>query len=402
MFSTLESQGIRSDILWGIWTIHPDGTNWDPLVSAFDPGGAPNGFHFQTQLSDGCIVVEEYYNQNNSGFGTYFKLPPQPPDGYPAFGPAYMNDPRNPPLALRPASTTARRKYYRMPFMPDGIGVAHAVRARTAKARPIRPSSATRTRRAVGKFTHPSGAPDNHLLTVYSPGPVNHQYTYLPQLDGGIYLIKDGEPVDEPAQMLLIKNDPNYNESWPRAVVPYKRIYGIDEPKRLAPLANDGKLSQHLPEGTPFGLVGTSSLYKRESYPNGGVPEGKVTATYAGGNDPWKGLDAFTSHGNGMPLNWHNQGADAGLYTNDDIHAVRILAMEPTTDRNRGAKQRPAVLQPRQRTAAHPRRDSACASSTDGKQPLDPDGNPDTSFLAKIPADVAVHVPDARQATAWC
>src|SRR5262249_55808677 len=25
----------------------------------------------------------------------------------------------------------------------------------------------------------------------------------------------------------------------------------------------------------------------------------------------------------------------------------------------------------------------------DGKQPLDPDGNPDTSFLAKVPADVA-------------
>ena len=29
MYSTLESQGNRSDILWGIWTIHPDGTNWD-------------------------------------------------------------------------------------------------------------------------------------------------------------------------------------------------------------------------------------------------------------------------------------------------------------------------------------------------------------------------------------
>src|SRR5262249_21152346 len=28
MFSTLESQGIRSDILWGVWTIHPDGTQW--------------------------------------------------------------------------------------------------------------------------------------------------------------------------------------------------------------------------------------------------------------------------------------------------------------------------------------------------------------------------------------
>ena len=33
-----------------------------------------------------------------------------------------------------------------------------------------------------------------------------------------------------------------------------------------------------------------------------------------------------------------NQGADAGRYANDDIHAVRILVMEPTTDRNRGPK----------------------------------------------------------------
>ena len=104
---------------------------------------------------------------------------------------------------------------------------------------------------AVGKLTHPSGAPDNHLLTVWSPGPANHQYTYLPQIDGGIYLLKDGKPIDEPGQMLLIKNDPNYNEQWPRAVVPYKRIYGVDKPKTLAPLTNDGKLSPHLPEADP-------------------------------------------------------------------------------------------------------------------------------------------------------
>ena len=118
------------------------------------------------------------------------------------------------------------------------------------------------------------------------------------------------------------------------------------------------------------------------------MPKGAVTATYAGGNDPWKGLDAFTSHGNGMPLNWHNQGADAGLYDNDEIHAIRILAMEPTTDRN-GRRVGPAVstTTPTERLA-HPRRNPAPQIRPDGdRQPLDPDGNPDTSFLAKIPAD---------------
>ncbi len=394
MFSTLESQGIRSEISWGIWTIHPDGTNWAPLVSAFDPGGASNGFHFETQLGDRSLVVEEYYNQNNSGFGAYIKLPETPPAGYPAFGPGYMHDPRHAPWRFG-RFYNAKGKWYRMPFMPAG---AVSLTPFTLNGEgPADPAAYNDEKSAkVGKFTHPSAAPDNHLLTIWSPGPANHQYTFLPQIDGGIYLIKDGAVLDEPGQMLLIKNDPEYNESWPRAVVPYRRIYGIDEPRRLARLANDGAQSAQLPAGTPYGLVGTSSLYKRESYPNGEVPDGKTTATYAGGNDRWKGLDAFTSHGNGMPLNWHNQGGDVGLYDNSEIHSIRILAMEPTTDRHRGDKsgrlfhnhamERLRILGEipvRKFSIADP----SVKTAVDG-QPLDPDGNPDTSFLAKIPADV--------------
>jgi hypothetical protein len=385
MYSSLESQGIRGDILWGIWTIHPDGTGWNPLVSAFDPGGAPNGFHFETQLSDGNIVVEEYYNQNNSGFGAYIKLPPSPPDGYPAFGSANVNDPRN--KAWRYGRfDNGHGKYYRMPFMPTG-SVSLTPFTMGLEGPADRSIPKDKDSPAVGKFTHPSAAPDNHLLTCYSPGPVNHQYTFLPQLDGGIYLIKNGEVVNEPAQMRLIKNDPNYNECWPRAVAPYLRIYGIAEPKTLPRLANDGKLSKHLPEGTPFGLVGSSSFYKRESYPHGAVPKGSVTAGYASGNDPWKGLDAFTSHGNGMPLNWHNQGAEAGLYTNDQIHTVRILAMEPTTDRKGAQSGRHFWNHAHERLRVL---GEIPLRKFDGdKEPTDPDGNPDTSFLTKIPADTA-------------
>jgi hypothetical protein len=385
VYSTLESQGIRGDILWGIWTIHPDGTNWLPLVSAFDPGGAPNGFHFQAQLSDGSIVVEEYYNQNNSGFGAYIKLPPTPPGGYPAFGPAHMSDPRNKPWRFG-RFENGNPVWYRMPFMPTGsvslTPFTHGLEG-PAGLSDIRDKDSPK----VGKFTHPSGAPDNHVLTVYSPGPVNHQYTFLPQLDGGIYLLKNGEVVNEPAQLRLIKNDPDYNECWPRAVVPYERIYGVKEPQLRPRLANDGQHSQHLPEGTPFGLVGTSSFYKRESYPNGAVAKGSVTAAFAGGNDPWKGLGAFTSHGNGMPLNWHNQGADSCLYSNDEIHAVRILAMEPTTDR-KGANNRPRFF-----NHAHERLrilgEVPLRKFNGSEQPSDPDRNPDTSFLAKMPADTA-------------
>jgi len=237
---------------------------------------------------------------------------------------------------------------------------------------------------SVGKFTHPSGAPDNHLLTCYSPGPVNHQYTFLPQLDGGIYLIKKGGTIESPSRMRLIKNDPNYNECWPRAVVPYERIYG-SQPRQPSASRPVSRLHKQLPEGSPFGYVGTSSFYKRESYPNGDI-KGGVTATYVGKNDPWKGLDAFTSHGNGMSLNWHNQGADAGLYINVDIHSVRILAMEPTTDRkgaNAGRRYYNHAGERLRILGEIPLR-----KFENGKQPIDPDGNPDTSFLAKIPADV--------------
>ena len=390
IFSSLESQGLRSGIMWGLWSIHPDGTNWAPVISAFLPGeGAPNAFHFQTQLSDGHIIAEEYYNQNNSGFGTYLKLPASPPEGTPGFGPASMNDPRNALLRFG-RHHNARPANGRMPFSP--FGIESFTRFTHPSDGPAGPSVlGKKDSPAVGKFTHPASAPDNHLLTVWSPGPANHQYTHYPMIDGGLYLIKEGKAIDEPGQMLLIKNDPKYNEQWPRALVPYKRIYGQDEPKRIAPLANDGKLSPHLPEGTPFALIGTSSFYKRESYPNGAVPPGKVTAGWAGNKDShdgYNGLDPFNTSENGASLNWVNQGGDAGKYSNSDIHAVRILIEEPTTDRSRGAKSGRLF-----HNHAHERLrilgEIPLRKFQAGKQPTDPDGNVDTSFLAKIPADTA-------------
>ena len=87
MFSSLETQGLRFDERWGIWAIHPDGTNWDPLTSAL---GSPHdqAVHFQAQLSDESIVVESYYQTGSTdGFGTYWKFPLRLPTGQPAFTP---------------------------------------------------------------------------------------------------------------------------------------------------------------------------------------------------------------------------------------------------------------------------------------------------------------------------
>ena len=389
VFSSLESQGLRTSTLWGLWSINPDGTNWGPVASAFLPGWSPSAYHFQTQLSDGSIVAEEYYNQTSSGFGGFVKFPPGPPEGQAPFGPGYTGDDRNPPLVNgRFDSGSARVR--RLSFSPFGIeSLTRFSRTDEGPADFATRGRGARTAPRVGKVTHPSAVPDNHLLTVWSPGPVNGGYTvHQPAVDGGLYLIKNGGPVDEPGQMLLIKNDPKYNEQWPRALVPYKRVHGIDEPKKLTPLANDGSLSKHLPAGTPLGLVGTSSLYKRESYPNGVVKPGTVTAAYSGSDaSGYEDLDPFNTTADGASLNWFNQGADAGRYTNEDVHAIRLLAMEPTTDRHKGPKSTPTF-----RSHATERLrilgEIPVRKFNGSAEPKDADGNPDTSFLAKIPADV--------------
>jgi hypothetical protein len=379
MFSSLESEGLRSHHLWGLWSINPDGSHWGPLFSAFEIGnGTADSTHFQAQLSDGSIVVESYYNLNNFGFGTYYKIPPQVPQGYPAFGPGLKPDPRNAKLR-HSRHADGRPIFIQYPFSPFGIeALTPFVLKGDWPSDPADPKQKDSPR--VGKFTHPAAAPDNHLLTTWSPGSLNSYARFKPAFDSGIYLIKGGQPINEPGQMRLIKNDPKYHEQWPRALVPYKRIYGIDEPATLAPLRNDGKLSKHLPEGTPFGLVGTSSLYKRESYPYGVVKPGTVTAAYAGDKDP------TGARGHDSSFNWTVQGADAGLYANDDIHAIRILALEPTSE-NRPKNGRSYYNHARERMRILG--EIPVRKFAGDRQPLDPDGNPDTSFLAKIPADVA-------------
>jgi Hydrazine synthase alpha subunit middle domain len=362
MFSSLETQGLRSDERWGIWAIHPDGTNWGPLTSAL---GSPPGqaVHFQTQLSDESIVVETYYQTGSTdGFGSYFKFPMRLPAGQPRFGPG------------------ARR------FAPQGI-VNLTLFASFQDVRPNQKTVNVDNKPFYGNVTHPSAAPDNHLLTTWAL-PWDAQDQTVPAYDAGIYLLKSGRPINHPSKLLLIKNDPKYQELWPRALVPYKRIHGVDEPPRLVH-RNDGKASPHLPEGTPFGLVGSSSLYKRESYPNGIVPPGSVTARSTKPDDRkhlWRELSVSRF---GFPGNWGEQGADAGLYENSDIWGLRILILEPVSDaiaKKRGhfalgsnAEERIRIL------GEFPVR----KFSRDGKQPLDPDGNPDTSFLARVPADVA-------------
>ncbi len=297
IFSSLESQGLRTSTLWGLWSIHPDGTNWGPILSAFLPGESPSAYHFQTQLSDGSIVAEEYYNQTSSGFGGFVKLPPPGPSAGVPFGPGYRDDPRNPPLAGG-FREDGRARTRRLPFSADRHRVAHAVRPHRRRPRRLRRAGPEprASRRQGDASLRRAGQPSPGRLVARAgqrrlhrscPGrrrrPLPHQ----------------GRQADRRARPDAVDQE---RPAVQRAVAPrpgpLRRIYGIDEPKSLPPLANDGKRSPQLPEGTPFGLVGTSSLYKRESYPNGVVPPGRVTATVPAGPDRTGGfgeLDPFNT-----------------------------------------------------------------------------------------------------------
>ncbi|PYI80059.1 MAG: hypothetical protein DME26_22355, partial [Verrucomicrobia bacterium] len=249
MFSSYESQGLRDQRMWGIWSIWPDGRVWEPVVSAFHSGQA---FHFMTQISNGDIVVVDYYNLNNNGFGALFRLPAHAPSGQPQF---YSASGTGAP-GLDQTVGAGYHYPFTIPFQPRGMYALTPFTHPQDEAAPVGAGSVR-----VGKFTHPSGAPNNDLLVVWTSGPANdlNRPTTIPYYDAGLYLIPGSITVTNLSQLVLIKNNPNYNEAWPRAVVPWKAIHGIDEPAKLPWLPNDGTAHPDLPRGTPYGIVGTSS-----------------------------------------------------------------------------------------------------------------------------------------------
>ena len=369
LFSSHEDQGLRDRRLWGIWAIYPDGRNWQPVVSAFR---SPQAFHFMTQLSGGDLVVEDYYNLNNNGFGALYRMPVAPPAGTPPFFSAFADD--NPEILQ---TVSGGFLYpFRMPFTPWGMYSITPMTHASDQAAPIGSDGVTR----VGKFTHPSAAPGGDLLVAWTPGPANdlNRPTPVPYYDSGLYLIAGAGEVWDPDDLVLLKNDPAYNEAWPRAVVTYQAVHGTPEPLEIPWLPNDGSAHPDLPAGTAYGLVGASSFYKRESFPGWVTPWA----------DDFDGLDAFNTSENGQSSNWGRQGSDAGRYDDSEIWAVRLVALEPNTHRSYGpnagrhfdnhAGERMRILGeiPLRKTDAG------------GDPVLDPEGNPDTSFLARIPADV--------------
>jgi uncharacterized protein (TIGR03437 family) len=355
VFSTWENMGARDDRSFMLWSIWPDGTNFDTF-SGF--GDADIAHHFMTQISNGDIVVNRYYNLNNNGFGELYRFPVNTDSTAPLFDPIPDDHMPDEEIPLKRVGYTRITPFttaddYPAPCFPGAL----------VSQDPCPGGNASR----VGKFTLPSAAPNNELLVTYASGAANHKIYYnrlgltQPYYDAGIYRLRGDKILNSPTELVLIKNDPRYHELWPRAVVPYQQIYGVPAPDDLPKMANDGKHDSRLSEGTPLALVGSASLISRDTKPFYGDP--------------------FFQHWNNGNRNWTFQGADAGVYSDNDIYAVRVLAMQPTSDLRYPDNYRGFTSNFNERIRIL----GEIPVRKDGV--LDAQGNVDTSFLAKIPAD---------------
>jgi hypothetical protein len=380
-FTSWEMQGIRDLRQFALWAVRPDGRSWTSLSGYSEPA---LGHHFMTQMPGGDVVVTRYYNLNDNGFGDLVRYPIDPPG--PDFGPidtgaetipfARVGQVRLTPWTTPddfPAPCPGRESD---PYASSAAGVCDGAARR-------------------GKLTHPAAAPSAYgdpatadLLAVYSPGPANHNGIYvgtgaaLPWYHGEIVLLPDGAPIatpppdlpGRPPGLVEILAEPGFNLQWPRPVVSYRQLYGVDAPALLAEPTDAAIAAERLVPGQPFGLLGSSSLLWRDT-------EGAF-GPYLADRDPFNEPEQ-------NPPRWTRQGADAGVYGDDDVVAVRILLQQAQTDRsypNGGPRfwvvggERMRILgEIPVRKAGHPRL-------------LHPDGtmSEDTSFLAKVPADTSI------------
>lgn len=356
-FTSWENMGLRDDRAFALWTIWPDGSRFEPF-SGF--GDSHFAHHFMTQISNGNVVVCRYYNLNNNGFGELYGFPinGSGAPGAPLFQPI-------PPDNQSGEIPMQRVGYSRLTPFTTGEDFPAPCSVGDPEY-PVVPCPGGNNTR-VGKFTQPSAAVDNDALVVFTRGAANHNGIYVgsglatPFYDAGIYKMRADTPIATPNDLVLVKNDPAWNEISPRAVVPYARIHGTD-PVVLPGSPNDGFVDARLPEGTPLGLIGSSSLISRDTRP------------YRG--------DRFYPHENFGDGNLMRQGADAGVYTDADIYAIRILALQGVTDRtypNNGRSFDSHLAERIKILGEIPVRKEGV---------IDAQGNVDTSFLVRVPADV--------------
>jgi len=381
LFSTWQDAATKMNKLqyamMPLFTMNPDGSNLKQFTEPHDHH--KNVEHFISQLSDGQVVWGQYYPMLE-GFGIIMRAPVS------SDGPEFMRE----SIDQRFTNT------YKVSFREfDRVG--------TVTITPHTSPSDGPAPELSGKYSMPSAVNDGGLLVSYSTGSVNQtDFSCAPSgqcesLKSGIYLIPNATGdestfiTDPVTQLIKVKDDPNYNEIWPRAVLSYGDIYGISKPDLVNDLAKSLPDDNRLLAAEANALLGTSSMYNRE-------PLNETDP------DPFLSSESreFTDG------NWTVQGAEAGVFTNNDIYGVRIIATAPkpytkpiniSADSARWNSVSRHLLDTRLKDvvarygSAHGERWEILGEFPVKKSSItDGQGNPDTSWIAKIPSEVPTFV----------
>lgn len=369
LFSSWQDVGIKfTYAMTNLMTVHPDGTNLQQFTEPHDHHKLVE--HFITQLSDEQVVSALYYPSFDYGYGIFMRYPIDPP------GADFLRG------AIDQTTVNGGRISYRE-FDRKG---AKSITPHTTPLDQPAPNLS-------GKYSMPSATKNDGLLMAYSTGSVNHfgavcrKANACQALQSGIYLKENAtnDLISSPNQLLLVKNDPAYNEIWPRAVLPYSEIYGQEKPDVLPSVEFNGPEDQRIKIGEAAALVGSASTYNRDVFDRGDIfQSNRRRETHDG--------------------NWTIQGAVAGEFTNTDIYGIRIVTTpsKPYTqpiskydqDKSKWQKVSGYLLDQRLKRVVS-RHGSVHGERWEilGEFPLtnkgimDKQGNPDTSWLAKVPAE---------------
>ncbi len=375
---------------FSLFEINPDGSA--PFIFAGKNDSTEWSYHYFTQLSDGDIVTTLYYNHQQTGLGSFERFPVDPP------GPDFVHRTRINNQAgevLTTLPNTWKMGTGLLPFArPEQFRLTPLVSAGDTQTRPYDSSEYFthpvdgRTVTMTGRFSHPAAAPDNDLLATYTIGGSStiNDNTFRESLaatmqmigkDAGIWLLpleanstrQIGHIADD---ALIVVDFPEYHEIMPRAVVSYQDIYGIPKPAYIAPTINDGSQDQRLPAGAPYGLTGAASMYDRETLSLNGTP--------------WNMKDGGGAMSGRTYMNLAVSGAELAVFNNDEIYGIRVLMPVPNIPKElyKGEEKWSGFQQHHLRIfGEYPIR----KPDGSGVEPIDAQGNPDTSFVVRVPAD---------------
>ena len=252
-FASGENQGFRGGggTAWSIWSVNPDGSDFQPEMSNIVRQQSPLDWPVIT--SDGSLVVSMYYDTRV--YGTIFAAP--------KIGSGPFDPPTHFGHPLFPAAPLLRNGYDRSGGGEVGMKFAWQRRGMYS----LVPFATTmdylahRAGQPTGMYSHPWPIPGNGVYLTWTGKNGDDQ------MDLGVYAWPDAtKAADDFTSLTKVADEPTRHEWMGKQVVPFKVIYG-DEIQ--VPTKN---ISDLLPLGSPFGVIGTSSVTHHEWAEQNGLP----------------------------------------------------------------------------------------------------------------------------------